>query len=84
MTDINATMAEMRSRLSHLAAVGARSARADSKIAEAAQERHADVSGEIEALRTKALTDPAAADRYQALISERGCLNLVMAQSRNR
>jgi len=72
----------MRRRLAELSAMGAKTARAGSAIAAAAVERREVIEAKIAELRPRVLTDSAAADEYQALIHERGQLDIVLGSAR--
>lgn len=57
----------------------ARAARADRSIRAAAEARRAEIESELADLRPRAVTDPESAERYQALVLERGRLDRVLA-----
>lgn len=54
---------------------------AEKKILVAATHRLDAVNAEIDGIRKKVLTDPAASDRYQALIMERGRLQQTITKA---
>jgi hypothetical protein len=72
---------EIRRFLGGLASIRQRTQNVDLKIAEAARVRRAFVEGRLNELRPKTMTDAEAAAEYQALVEERGRLDLVLAQS---
>ncbi len=62
--------------------MGAKTTRAGSAIASAAAERREVVEARIGELRSKFLTDSAAAEEYQTLVLERGQLDIVLGSAR--
>jgi glutathione S-transferase len=73
----------IRQKLSELNGLSLKSQAADRRIAEAAEDRLRVVEAEIQKLRPTVLTDPSAADRYQALILERGRLQTLLSSPRS-
>ena len=69
-------------RLAHLGALSARTVETERKILAAAEDRLAAVEADRASLRSRALIDPAAADRYQALTLERGQIETVIGRAR--
>ncbi len=55
----------------------------EKKILVAAEHRLDAVNAEIETIRKKVITDPAASERYQTLIAERGRLHQTIERARN-
>lgn len=54
----------------------------EKKILVAAEHRLDAVNSEIETIRKKVITDPAASERYQTLIAERGRLHQTIERAR--
>ena len=77
-------MGAARTRLVHLAAVAERSNQAERRIHDAAVDRRSIVERELQTLRPRVNLDDAAAERYQALILERGQLDTVIASAQAR
>ena len=75
-------MAGARRRLVHLHGLAAKTDAAERSILAAAEDRHAEVLADIASLAPRALTDPAAADRHQRAVLERGQLEAVIARAR--
>jgi hypothetical protein len=75
-------IAAARTRLTHLAGLAARTDAAELKILEAAEDRRAAISADIEKLRPRVNLDDEAGDKYMALITERGQLDTVAGRSR--
>jgi hypothetical protein len=71
-----------RRQLGELGALATRTEADERRILEAAEKRLERVEGELDSARAVAMGAPADADRYQALIEERGRLNQVIAQAR--
>jgi hypothetical protein len=71
-----------KTRLAHLAGLSSKTASAERAILTAAEHRLAAVEKEAAAVAGRVLTDMDAADRYTALVQERGRLRLVIATSR--
>jgi hypothetical protein len=74
----------IQNRLVKLASLGAKTDATEAKILEAAQHRLESVESQIKQTRPRAILDDKAGERYQALVLERGRLNLVIAQARAR
>lgn len=66
------TTDSLRADLSGLSGQAERAAKADNDLTRAADERRAHIIARLEELRPQTLTDPGAAEEYQALIAERG------------
>lgn len=75
-------MQDARRQLSGLQLLAYKTEQAERRILQAAEERLDAVQSEIGTLRPRALADADAAERYQALILERGKLQQVIARSR--
>ena len=71
----------VKSRLVHLAGLGERTATAEKAILAAAVNRRKAVNADLDTLRSKVNLDDDAAERYQALILERGKIDTVIAAS---
>lgn len=74
-------IAAARRRLAHLSGLRARTAAAEARILDAARARLDAVDADLVRLRPRVNTDPHAAERYQALVLERGQLHRVASQS---
>ena len=75
------TSESLRSDLAGLADAGARTAASATRIRDAARDRRDTVQSRLDELRPLTSTDHGAVDEYQALIAERGQLDVVLAGS---
>jgi len=71
---------DLSGALAELAGLSMRQKRAEHSIANAAAARREEIDGNLAKLRSRALTDAAAAEEYQALVLERGRLDRVLAK----
>lgn len=71
-----------RRRLAHLQGLSDQTHGTEKRIRDAAADRLGHVEESIAKLRPRVHTDPQAAEKYQALIAERGTLETVLAASR--
>lgn len=71
-----------RARLADLGGLSAHTADTERRILEAAEHRLEAVQADLDKLRPRVNLDDDAADRYSALVLERGQLSTVIAQSR--
>ena len=74
--------AAARRRLAHLAGMDAHTARTESRILAAAEDRLSKVGGEADKLRHRVFTDDKAAEAYEAAITEAAQLRTVIATAR--
>lgn len=75
-------MQDARRQLNGLQLLAYKTEQAERRILQAAEERLDAVQSELGTLRPRVLADADAAERYQALILERGKLQQVIARSR--
>lgn len=75
-------IAGARRRLTHLAGLADRTAAAERRILDAANDRRSAVDVDLGKLRPQVDLDDSAADRYQSLTLERGRLDTVIARAR--
>ena len=76
-------IAAAQDRLGHLAGLANKTHHAERKILDAAEKRRASIDADLVKLVSRVYTDPAASDQYQAMVLERGRLDVIAAQSRN-
>lgn len=74
-------LATIQRKLAEAATLRRQVAGSDAAIDQAAEERAGQVATQLEALRSKAITDPDAADEYQSLMLEQGALDRTLAGS---
>lgn len=74
----------MRSRLADLHGMAQQTAAVERRLLEHSQHRLNDVMADMDKLRSRVATDPAAADAYQRLVVEFGRLQQVIANARSR
>jgi 4-hydroxyphenylpyruvate dioxygenase-like putative hemolysin len=77
-------MKHMRSRLTDLHGMAQQTTAVERQLLEYAQRRLSDVRDDITRLRSRAVTDPSAAEDCQRLIIESGRLENVIANARAR
>ena len=70
-----------RARLTHLGGLSAHTAAVEGKILESAEARLSVVEQDIATLRPRVNLDGDAAEKYQALVLERGQLKIVIARA---
>jgi len=70
----------LRKKLGGLYEMGEHTERTEGRLRAAARDRLEVVNAELEKLQARAITDPAAAERYETFILERGRLHQVLAR----
>lgn len=72
----------LRKRIEEMSGLAANTASVERRILESAEERAAAVTADMDKLRPRVQSDPAAGGQYEQLVAEYGRLQIVMANAR--